>query len=113
MSCVFCGIATGEVPSEIVAEGDDFVAFRDLRPEASTHVLVIPRQHLDGIAGVGPEDGGLVGRLMLAAVEVARSEGVAGSGYRLVINQGTDGGQTIGHLHIHVIGGRRMAWPPG
>ncbi|MDP6349063.1 MAG: histidine triad nucleotide-binding protein [Chloroflexota bacterium] len=113
MSCIFCGIAAGEVPSDTVAEGEDFVAFRDLQPQAATHVLVIPRRHISGIADIIPKDGDLIGRLMVAAADVARGEGLAEGGYRLVVNQGEAGGQTVEHLHIHVLGGRQMRWPPG
>ena len=113
MSCVFCGIVAGEIPSDRVAEGDDYVAFRDLAPAAPTHVLIIPKRHIAGIAATEPEDTDLLGRMLLAATEIARQEGISESGYRVVINEGADGGQTVGHLHIHVMGGRGMSWPPG
>ncbi len=113
MSCVFCGIASGEIPSDRVAEGDDYLAFRDLAPQAPTHVLVIPKRHIDGIATTELADADLLGRLMLVAAEIARREGIDESGYRVVINQGAEGGQTVDHLHIHVMGGRGMRWPPG
>ena len=113
MSCVFCGIVAGEIPSDRVAEGDDYVAFRDLAPAAPTHVLIIPKRHIAGIAAAEPEDTDLLGRMLLAATEIARQEGISESGYRVVINEGADGGQTVGHLHIHVMGGRGMSWPPG
>ena len=113
MKCPFCDIAAGILPSEIVFETDDVIAFRDINPAAPVHVLVIPKEHIDGIAVVGQTHTALLGRLMLAAVEISKSEGVAGEGFRLVINQGREGGQTVGHLHIHLLGGRQMRWPSG
>ena len=113
MSCVFCGIVSGEIPSERVAEGDDYLAFRDVVPAAPTHVLIIPKRHVDGIATTDPKDADLLGRMLLVASEIARQEGIDENGYRVVINEGADGGQTVEHLHIHVLGGRGMGWPPG
>ncbi|MCY3800626.1 MAG: histidine triad nucleotide-binding protein [Chloroflexi bacterium] len=113
MKCLFCDIAARILPSEIVFETDDVIAFRDINPAAPVHVLVIPKEHIDGIAVVDQTHTALLGRLMLAAVEVSKSEGVAGDGFRLVINQGREGGQTVGHLHIHLLGGRQMRWPSG
>lgn len=112
-SCVFCGISRGEIPSTLVHEEDDLVAFRDLNPQAPTHVLVIPRRHVASVNDLAGGDEELVGRLVLAAREVASKEGLSDGGYRLVLNTGADGGQTVHHLHLHVLGGRTMSWPPG
>lgn len=109
--CVFCRIVRGELPAPILAENDSAIAFRDLHPQAPVHVLVVPRAHVDSLADV--YDPMVLGDVMRLSTEVARREGVANSGYRTVINTGTDGGQTVGHLHVHVLGGRSMAWPPG
>lgn len=111
--CIFCGIARGEVPARTVLETEDVVAFHDLDPKAPTHVLVIPRRHIESVDGMSPEDAELIGRVFAAAKEVARKEGVAAGGYRLVTNIGANGGQTVPHLHVHVLGGRRFTWPPG
>ena len=109
-SCLFCRIVRGEIPARIVREDEHTVAFRDIDPKAPTHVLVIPRVHVASLDEA--RDPALVGQVMLAAAEVAASEGIAG-GYRTVINTGADAGQTVHHLHVHVLGGRKLAWPPG
>ena len=109
-SCLFCRIVRGEIPARIVREDEHTVAFRDIDPKAPTHVLVIPRVHVASLDEA--RDPALVGQVMLAAAEVAASEGIAG-GYRTVINTGADAGQTVHHLHVHVLGGRRLTWPPG
>ena len=111
--CIFCGIGRGEVPARAVLETDDVVAFHDLDPKAPTHVLVIPRRHVESIDAMSAQDVELIGRVFAAAKEVARTEGIAAAGYRLVTNVGAHGGQTVPHLHIHVLGGRRLTWPPG
>ncbi len=111
--CLFCKIAAGEIPSTVVYEDDVCVAFRDINPQAPTHVLVIPRAHVDGIATAEGGDVELLGRLMLAAADVARIEGIDEGGYRTVINWGRDAGMEVAHLHLHVLGGRAMSWPPG
>jgi histidine triad (HIT) family protein len=112
-NCIFCKIARGEIPSTTVHEDEDLLAFRDTNPQAPTHVLVIPRRHVVSMTELGEGDGGLAGRLLLAARRVAAGEGLAEDGYRIVINTGGDGGQTVHHLHLHVLGGREMSWPPG
>lgn len=112
MSCLFCRIVAGEVPATVVHETDRTLAFRDITPQAPTHVLVIPRDHHADLAALSDADSGYVGELISSAVAVARAEGLDG-GYRLVANTGADGGQTVHHLHLHVLGGRRMGWPPG
>lgn len=109
--CLFCRIVSGEIPARIVDETEDSIAFRDITPQAPVHVLVIPRRHVDSLAAAGDE--AELGRLLALAGRVAVSEGIAESGYRVVINTNDDGGQTVHHLHIHVLGGRRMSWPPG
>jgi len=109
-SCLFCRIARGEIPARIVREDDHTVAFRDIDPKAPTHVLVIPRVHVASLDEA--RDPALIGQVMLAAAEVAAAEGIAG-GYRTVINTGADAGQTVHHLHVHVLGGRKLTWPPG
>lgn len=110
-TCLFCRIVRGEIPATVVASTDDAIAFRDIHPEAPVHVLVVPRQHLSSLNDT--TDSSLVGRLMALGAEVARKEGIADSGYRLVINTNEHGGQTVNHLHVHVLGGRAMRWPPG
>ena len=113
MKCLFCDIVAGTIPSERVFEADDMMAFRDINPAAPVHVLVIPKEHIDGIGAADETHTALLGRLMLAAVEISQSEGVAEDGFRLVVNQGREGGQSVGHLHIHLLGGRQMRWPSG
>ncbi len=111
--CLFCSIAAGELDSEIVYEDDRCLAFRDINPQAPTHILVIPRKHIEGLATAESEDQDLLGHLLLTAASVAEDEGIADSGYRTVINWGRDGGMEVSHLHVHVLGGRAMSWPPG
>lgn len=108
--CIFCKIASGEIPGTIVYKDEHVTGFRDLNPQAPTHVLVIPNRHVAAIGELDDADLGL--RLMRAAVTVAQQEGLAG-GYRLVTNVGPDAGQTVQHLHWHVLGGRKLGWPPG
>ena len=110
-NCLFCRIVKGEIPADIVAQTDNAVAFRDINPKAPTHILVIPKEHVASLDDVG--DSMDVGALMRLAREVAKTEGIGESGYRVVINTGENGGQTVTHLHLHVLGGRRMTWPPG
>ena len=111
--CLFCRIIRGDIPADVVAEGESWVAFRDIQPQAPVHVLVIPRRNVESVESLGAEDGGLAGELMLAAADVARIEGISESGYRAVTNVGERAGQSVFHLHVHVLGGRRMRWPPG
>lgn len=112
MECLFCRIAAGEIPVARLYEDEVCVAFADIHPQAPVHVLVIPKMHLESAAHAEASHREMLGRLVGAAAEVARQQGLSG-GYRLVVNTGTDGGQTVGHLHVHVLGGRRMGWPPG
>jgi histidine triad (HIT) family protein len=109
--CIFCKIASGQIPSTIVHDADGIVAFRDLNPQAPTHVLIIPSQHIGSLNET--EDALLLGRLMLAARTIAEKEGIAVDGYRIVNNCGASGGQTVAHFHLHLLGGRPMSWPPG
>ncbi|HVH09140.1 MAG TPA: histidine triad nucleotide-binding protein [Gemmatimonadales bacterium] len=109
--CVFCKIAAGEIAATVVKRGDGLLAFRDANPQAPTHVLVIPNDHVSSLNDA--KDAAVLGRLMAFAREVARAEGIAERGYRVVLNTNPDGGQTVFHLHLHVLGGRAMTWPPG
>lgn len=111
--CIFCRIASGEIPAKVVYEDEHVVAFHDLDPKAPVHVLVIPRRHIATLNDLDEGDAELVGRLYLAARQVAVDQGFAESGYRTVMNCNEDGGQTVFHLHLHLLGKRRMAWPPG
>ena len=109
--CIFCKIAKGEIPATIIAEAPTCIAFRDVNPEAPVHVLVIPKAHVASLNEVASP--ALFGDIVQMAREVAKQEGIAGSGYRVVFNTNGDGGQTVFHLHAHVMGGRKMKWPPG
>jgi histidine triad (HIT) family protein len=111
--CLFCNIVLGKTPADIVFQNDHVVAFKDIRPVAPVHVLVIPKSHIPGIHDATVEHAGALGEVLLAARDVAEKLGLANGGYRLVVNQGADAGQSVFHLHCHVIGGRSMAWPPG
>lgn len=111
--CLFCKIVAGEIPSEEVASDDATYAFRDNNPQAPTHVLVVPRKHIDDAAALGAEDAPALAAVVATANQVARQEGVSESGFRLVFNVGDDATNTVGHLHLHVLGGRRLGWPPG
>lgn len=110
-SCLFCRIVTKEIPAKIVAETADCVAFRDVNPQAPVHILVVPRTHVPSLNEV--TDPTIVGKLTQVATDLARREGLADRGYRLVMNTNADAGQTVFHLHLHLLGGRKMSWPPG
>jgi histidine triad (HIT) family protein len=110
--CLFCKITSGKIPSTKVYEDENFFAFRDIQPAAPVHVLVIPKRHYASVLDASAEPG-LMGGLMAAAAAIAKQEGLEGKGFRLVINTGSDAGQSVGHLHLHILGGRHMAWPPG
>jgi histidine triad (HIT) family protein len=110
---IFEKIANRQLPAEIIAEGDDWIAFRDISPQAPVHFLVIPKQCIPRIDEAQGSDSPLLGKLLTAAAKTARQEGLGENGYRIVINNGPDGGETVPHLHIHVLGGRHMLWPPG
>ena len=111
--CLFCKIAEKKIPAKIVHEDDKCVAFDDINPQAPTHTLVIPKNHAASIAELNEADAGLLGHLMLTGAKIARQKGIAEGGYRLVVNTGKNGGQTVFHLHLHLLGGRPMHWPPG
>jgi len=112
-NCLFCRIAKKEIPAKTIWEGEEGLAFLDINPQAPTHILLIPHKHLPGIAQAGEEDQALLGKLLLRARQIAREKGLEEPGYRLVINNGAGAGQTVFHLHLHILGGRPMRWPPG
>jgi len=112
-TCLFCKIIAGEIPSDTVHEDDTIVAFNDINPVAPVHQLLIPRRHVESAAELAETDAQMLGRLFAVAAELAEKAGLTDKGYRLVSNVGADGGQSVPHLHFHLIGGRRMAWPPG
>ena len=107
--CIFCKIAKGEIPSDILHHDDELIAIRDINPQASTHLLVIPRSHIPTLNDLTAEQTSLAGHLIEAAVKLAHKEGIASNGYRLVINCGKEGGQVVPHLHLHVLGGRQLS----
>jgi histidine triad (HIT) family protein len=111
--CLFCRIVAGEIPSTRVHEDDEVVAIRDIAPRAPTHILVLPRRHIASALDLTAADGPLLGRMFAAAADIARAEGIADAGYRLVSNVGRWGGQSVDHLHLHLMGGRPFEWPPG
>jgi histidine triad (HIT) family protein len=110
-SCLFCRIVRREIPAKVIHEDEHTLAFRDIDPKAPTHVLVIPKQHVATLNDA--TDATLVGRLLIAAKEIAAAEGISEDGYRTVVNCGAGAGQTVFHLHLHLLGGRRLSWPPG
>jgi histidine triad (HIT) family protein len=110
-NCLFCKIVRGEIPATILVDTDDSMVFRDINPQAPFHVLVIPKRHIPSLNEA--DDAVQVGNLMRLAARVVADEGIAESGYRVVVNTNADGGQTVGHLHLHLLGGRHMTWPPG
>lgn len=111
--CLFCKIIAGEIPSTEVYSDEKFYAFRDINPGAPTHILVIPKKHIARITEAEPGDAALLGEMVLCANEIAKAEGVAEPGFRYVINCNSDGGQSVYHIHLHILGGRALAWPPG
>lgn len=110
--CLFCQIIAGQIPATIVHQDDQVTAIRDINPAAPTHLLILPNRHLASVAVAGPDDEALLGALLLTAARLAAEAGLSG-GYRVVANTGPDGGQSVHHLHLHVMGGRAMHWPPG
>ncbi|HST07927.1 MAG TPA: histidine triad nucleotide-binding protein [Gemmatimonadaceae bacterium] len=110
-ACIFCRIARGEIPAQIVMNNKDIAAFRDVNPQAPVHILIIPKKHVSSLDDATDSD--LLGRMLSLAAAIARQEKISKSGYRTVINTGKDGGQSVDHLHIHLLGGRAMTWPPG
>lgn len=111
--CLFCKIARGEIPSTEVYSDAEFYAFRDIHPAAPSHVLLIPRKHIARISDAGAEDERLMGRMLLRANDIARQEGIAEDGFRYVISCNRHGGQLVFHIHLHILGGRELGWPPG
>ena len=111
--CIFCKIADGRIPSTLVYEDDVCVAFNDLEPQAPTHILIIPREHIDSLDKTSSSDAATVGHLVTMGAEIARKHGFAGDGYRVVINTNSNGGQTVFHLHVHLLAGRQFVFPPG
>ncbi len=111
--CLFCRIAAGTIPADVVHQDDLVVAFRDIAPRAPTHILLISRRHISSAAALTEADGPLLGRLLGVAADLARTAGTADDGYRLISNVGRWGGQTVDHLHVHLMGGRAFDWPPG
>ena len=111
--CLFCKFASGEIKPAVVHESERVLAFKDINPQAPTHVLIIPKRHLATLNELTPADAGLIGELYLAAKQIAEAGGIAESGYRVVLNCGAGAGQSVFHLHLHLLGGRRMNWPPG
>ena len=112
-NCLFCKILAGEIPADIVYESETAIAFRDINPQAPTHVLIIPRKHIARINDIGEDDQSIVGSLFSAAGEIATAEGMADEGYRAVMNCNEAAGQTVFHIHLHLLGGRDLHWPPG
>ncbi len=112
-TCLFCRIVRRELPAAIIHETDEVLAFQDIAPKAPVHLLVIPKRHIDGLQALAIEDTPVIASLMATVNLLAAKTGVAASGYRTVINAGSDGGQTVFHLHVHLLGGRQLTWPPG
>jgi histidine triad (HIT) family protein len=111
-NCLFCRIINGEIPSKKVREDEFAYAFEDIEPKAPTHVLIVPKKHIAGLKEAGAEDAEIIGRCHLMAAEIGRERGIE-NGYRTVLNVGPDSGQSVFHLHVHLVGGRRLGWPPG
>jgi histidine triad (HIT) family protein len=111
--CLFCKIVAGEIPADVIYETNDTLAFRDINPQAPTHVLIIPKRHIERINDITDADREVIGSLYVAARDIAASEGLAEDGYRVVMNCNEAAGQTVFHLHLHLLGGRQLGWPPG
>ncbi len=109
MDCIFCQIVAGKIPADIVYQNEEIIAFNDVQPQSPKHILIIPKSHINSLADVSRDQQGLMGRLILCAKELAEKENISTSGYRLTINCGTDGGQVVPHLHIHLLGGRKLS----
>jgi histidine triad (HIT) family protein len=113
MNCLFCNIAQGNIPASRVFEDEDIISFHDLNPQAPKHMLIIPKQHIATLNDANEGNQLLLGKMVLAAKQIAKTEGINEAGYRLIFNTNPDGGQTVYHIHLHLLGGRRMTWPPG
>lgn len=111
--CIFCQIASKKIPSKIIYEDEDVVAFEDINPQAPIHILIIPHEHFPSLNEVPHEKKDLLGKIIMVARQIARDKGIAESGYRIVLNTARDSGQEVLHIHFHLLGGRRMTWPPG
>jgi histidine triad (HIT) family protein len=111
--CLFCRIVSGQIPADVVFEDETCVAFNDISPQAPTHILIVPREHIDSLDKAGAAQKDLLGQLLLSAAEIAREKGFSEPGYRVVINTNSDGGQTVFHIHVHLLGGRPFIFPPG
>jgi histidine triad (HIT) family protein len=112
-NCLFCKIINKEIPADIVFENDEVLAFKDINPQAPTHILIIPKKHISTTNDIDNNDKNLMGELIITAKNIAKDMGFAENGYRLNINCGNDGGQEVGHIHLHLLAGRQMTWPPG
>ena len=113
MDCLFCKIIAGDIPSDKVYEDESVYAFRDIAPEAPVHILIVPKEHIASANEIDADNCAVVGHIYKVAAEIAKNEGIADGGYRIVNNCGENGGQTVGHLHFHLLGGRSLQWPPG
>jgi histidine triad (HIT) family protein len=113
VSCLFCQIAEGKIPAKVVVQDDQVIAFHDIDPKAPTHVLVVPKRHITSITELAGGDDALIGRLVRTARDIARDQGLADRGFRLVFNAGDDAGYSVHHIHLHLVGGRKLSWPPG
>lgn len=113
MPCLFCQIAEGKIPAKVVLQDDQVIAFHDIDPKAPTHVLVVPKRHITSITDLAEGDDALAGRLVRTARDIARDQGLADRGFRLVFNAGDDAGYSVHHIHLHLVGGRKLGWPPG
>jgi histidine triad (HIT) family protein len=111
--CLFCGIVEGKIKGDIVYQDESLVAFRDINPKAPVHLLIIPRKHIANLMDLAPNDGPVIGQIFQLAAELARQHGIADKGFRVVVNHGADAGQSVFHLHYHLLGGRSLGWPPG
>jgi histidine triad (HIT) family protein len=111
--CIFCEIINKRMKSDLVHEDPEILAFRDINPQAPVHILIVPKQHIESIQEISGDEVSLIGKMVLIAQEIAKSEKIDTRGYRLVLNNGVHGGQTVPHVHLHILGGRRMTWPPG
>jgi histidine triad (HIT) family protein len=109
MGCIFCKIVAGEIPNDTVYQDEEIIAFRDIKPQAPVHIIIIPRKHIASLSDLSPSDSALVGRMVMVANKLAKKEGIAEKGYRLVINCGKEGGQLVPHLHLHLVGGRQLS----
>lgn len=112
-ACIFCKIAAKDIPAKVVLEDEKIIAFEDINPKAPVHILIIPKAHFASLNDIPDAENSLLGELLLAARQIARKKGISGKGYRIVLNTERDSGQEVFHIHFHVLGGRKMAWPPG